>query len=76
MTVKRKGEKAFVRYALFSSGASHDPRAWRGIWKKRCPAFETLDLGWLPWGSAAVGEVFVGKQKFEVFPRVWLWMLS
>jgi|GEM_PF-1704942 hypothetical protein len=61
----------FVSYALFSSVANHDPRAYRGIWKKRCPAFETLDLGWLPWGSAAVGEAFVGKQEFEVFSQVW-----
>jgi hypothetical protein len=66
----------FERYATFSSGANHDPRACHGIWKKCCPAFETLDLAWLPRGSVAVGEVFVGKQKFEVFPRFWLWMFS
>jgi hypothetical protein len=54
----------FVSYATFSSGASHDPHACRGILKKRCPAFEALDLGWLPCGSAATGEVFLGKQVF------------
>jgi hypothetical protein len=54
----------FVSYATFSSGASHDPHACRGILKKCCPAFEPLELGWLPCGSAATGEVFLGKQVF------------
>src|ERR1035437_3370911 len=66
----------FVSYATFSSGASRDPRACRGIERKCYPAFETLDLGWPPWSSTAVGGVFFGKPEFEVFPRVWCWVLS
>jgi hypothetical protein len=61
----RKGEKAFVGYALSSSGACHDPRACRGIGKKYYPA---LDLGWLPGDSAAAGEVFLEKPEFEMLP--------
>ena|ERR1043165_5919293 len=37
-------EEKFVRYAMSSSGARRDLRACRGIWKKCCPAFETLEL--------------------------------
>jgi len=64
-----------VSCALSSSGAGHDPRACHGIWKKHCPVFETLDLGWLPWDSAAVGEVFFEKQEVEVVPRIRSWIL-
>ena len=63
----------FVGYALFSFRADPDPLACRGIERKCCPAF---DLEWLPGDLAAAGEVFVGKQVFEVLPRVWCWMLS
>jgi hypothetical protein len=66
----RKGGKVFVNYALSLFGATRDPRACRGIERKYNPASGILDLGWLPWGSAAVGEVFLGKQRFGVFPRV------
>jgi len=59
-----------VNYALSLFGASRDPRAYRGIERKCYPALGILDLGWLPWGSAAVGEVFLGKHRFGVFPRV------
>ena len=61
--------------ALSSSGACHDPHACHGIWKKCCPAFGTLNLGWLPWDSAAVGEVFLEKQEVEVVPRIRSWIL-
>ena len=61
----------FVGYATFSSGASRDPRACRGIWKKCCPAFETLDLERLLGDSHQVYGLRFGKQEFEVFPRVW-----
>jgi hypothetical protein len=63
--------KMFVSYALFLLRVDPDPHACHGIWKKCYPAFGPLDLGWLPWDSAAAGEVFFGKQESEVFPRVW-----
>ena len=70
----------FAGYVTFSSDARRDPRACRGIWKICWPAFEALDLGRLPWpwpwDPAAFGEVFVGKQEFEVFAQVWWWMVS
>jgi hypothetical protein len=69
----RKSGKAFLDYALFLSGACHDPRACRGIERKCYPAF---DPGWLPGDSTAIGEVFLGKPEFEALPRVWWWMLS
>src|SRR5690348_9598171 len=67
----RKRGKAFVCCASSSSGACHDPRAWHGIWKMYCPAFETLDLRRRLRGSASIGEAFFWKQEFGVFSQVW-----
>jgi hypothetical protein len=66
----------FVSYAMFSFGANHDSHACRGIGRKYCPAFETLNLGRLRWDSTAAGGGFAGKQEFEVFSRAWSWMFS
>ena len=51
-----------VGYATFSSGASRDPRACRGIWKRCRLALGALDLGWLSRNSAAIGVPPWGKQ--------------
>jgi hypothetical protein len=65
--IHRTCGKKFVNYASSSFAACHGPPACRGIWKKRCPAFEVLNPGWLPGDSAASDEVFLGKPEFEVF---------
>ena len=36
--------EVFVSYALSSFRACRDPRAYRGIWRKCCPALGALDL--------------------------------
>ena len=53
-----------VGYATFSSGANHDPRVCRGIWK-RCPlVFAALNLAWVSRNAAAIGEGSWGKLGF------------
>jgi hypothetical protein len=64
--------RMFAGYATFSSGVCHDPHAYRGIWKRCCPAFQALEPGrelWHP-PADAPGEAFLGKQQFQAHSRV------
>jgi hypothetical protein len=69
-------EKMFVSYVMFSSAASHDLHACRGIGRKRYLAFVTLELESLRCRAAALGEVFLGKQEFEMLLQVCCWIFS
>jgi len=68
--------EVFANYARFSSGASHDLRACRGIERKCCRVLKVLNLGRLPEDWDAAGGASLGKQEFWAFARVLRWMLS
>jgi hypothetical protein len=56
------------RCVCFSPGVCRDLRACRGIWKKCCPVYGTLDSRGLSRESGAVGGVIWGKPGIEVIP--------
>jgi hypothetical protein len=60
----------FGRYAMFSFGASLDPRGCRGTWKKYRRVFEIFDLERFSRDAAAPGGGFVGKREFEMSLQV------
>jgi hypothetical protein len=57
---------------LFSSGASHDSLARRGIETNHCPAFGTLALAldWLPWVRTKFADYDSENSGLKCIPEI------